>query len=111
MDFVLDIVLLLTELFLLFLALGFLMAIVFYVLIARKPGIRCVETFPYWRAFVMCLRNWASFSGNIFSPWIERNCRLIALSARGFIVPQRVQIPRLRLAPPGTSNDPGLLCL
>ena len=59
--------LLLTELFLLFLALGFLMAIVFYVIDRTQTRHSLRQTFPYWRAFVMRLRNWASFPAIFFA--------------------------------------------
>ena len=51
MDFVLDIVLLLTELFLLFLALGFLMAIVFYVIDRTQTRHSLRRNFPVLARF------------------------------------------------------------
>ena len=69
------------------------------------------RNFPVLARFRYVFEKLGEFSGIIFSPWTETNCIFVVLSVLGFIVLRWVQILRLRLAPPETSNDPVLSCL
>ena len=111
MDFVLDIVFLLTELFLLLLGLGFLTVIAFYVVDRTQTRHSLRRNFPVLARFRYLFEKLGEFSGSTFLPWIARNCRLIALNARGFTEQQRAQTPLWPLAQPETSNGPVPSCL
>ena len=94
MDFVLDIVLLLTELFLLFLALGFLMAIVFYVIDRTQTRHSLRRNFPVLARFRYVFEKLGEFFRQYFFALDRENCLLIALSVLGFIVLRWVHILR-----------------
>ena len=107
MDFVLNIVFLLTELFLL-LGMGVLTVIVFYVVDRTQTRHSLRRNFPVLARFRYLFEKLGEFFDNIFLQWIARNCHLTARNVRGFIVRQRALTPLWHLAQPEISNGPVL---
>ena len=108
MDLVLNIVFLLTELFLLLLGMGVLTVIALYVVDRTQTRHSLRRNFPVLARFRYLFEKLGEFFDSTFLQWIARSCHLTARNVRGYIVRQRALTPLWHLAQPEISNGPVL---